>query len=289
MALVDRSGVGRPVIRSFASLSDAGSVAVALESLRRDYCLGSAAVGTLLNKGEYELHSIEAPNVPENELKQALRWQLKDLLEYPPETATVDVLALPAERLATGRARNIFAVSSRNSIIAERMRTFDDAKLNLNVIDIPELAQRNVAALFEAPGRALAMLSFNAQGGTFTVTCDGELYLARNLDLSVAQVSGGLDGAQLERVTLELQRSLDHFDRQFGGIVVSRLLLAPFDGAATLRNALAESLYVPAEILDLSQALDLDAAPALRDATAQAQHLHLIGAALRSEQEAKAA
>lgn len=261
----------------------------ALETLRRDYHVGSGAVSTLLNKGEYELHSVDAPNVPDSELKQAVRWQLKDVLEYSPETATIDVLALPTERLAAGRARNIFAVSARNTTIADRMRVFDDAKLALNVIDVPELAQRNVAALFEAPGRALAMLAFGPQGGTFTVSCDGELYLARNLDLNAAQIAAGLDAAQIERVTLELQRSLDHFDRQFGGIVVSRLLLAPSEGAHVLRDALAENLYVPVEMLDLSQAIDLEAAPALREASAQAQYLHLLGAALRSEAEALAA
>lgn len=286
---VDRSGVGRPVVRSFSQLSGESSAVVALETLRRDHHLGTAPVATLLNKGEYELHSIEAPNVPESELKQAIRWQLKDVLEYAPEEATLDVLPLPTERLAAGRPRNMFAVSARNAVVASRMRDFDAAKLALQVIDIPELAQRNVAALFEAPGRALAMVSFSTQGGTFTVTCDGELYLARSLEITASQIAAGLDAAQIERIALELQRSLDHFDRQFGGIVVSRLLIAPLAGAPALRDAFAENLYVPVEVLDLNEALDFEAAPALREPEAQAQYLLLIGLALRSEPEVLAA
>ncbi|OYW19819.1 MAG: hypothetical protein B7Z52_03065, partial [Burkholderiales bacterium 12-64-5] len=70
-------------------------------------------------------------------------------------------------------------------------------------------------------------------------------------------------------------------DRQFGGVPVARLLLSPVAGAEALRQHLADNLYLPVELLDLTQVLDLQAVPTLAQPHAQASALHLIGAALR--------
>ena len=85
-----------------------------------------------------------------------------------------------------------------------------------------------------------------------------------------------------ERLVLEVQRSLDHFDRQFSYLTVARLLVAP-GPVAGLQQYLADNLYLPVQAMDLSQALDLSAAPGLRDPVQQGERLHLLGAALRQE------
>ncbi len=80
---------------------------------------------------------------------------------------------------------------------------------------------------------------------------------------------------------LELQRSLDHFDRQFSYITLSRLLLAPVPVDLGVQEYLAENLYVPVQTLDLSEVLEFPGAPELRDPERQAYRLQLIGGALR--------
>ena len=37
---------------------------------------------TLLKPGDYQLLLVEAPNVTPDELKGAIRWKIKDLIEY---------------------------------------------------------------------------------------------------------------------------------------------------------------------------------------------------------------
>ena len=81
--------------------------------------------------------------------------------------------------------------------------------------------------------------------------------MARTLGVNQALLeSEGLDSV-LERLTLEIQRSLDHFDRQFGGIPVDRLLLAPMDKTDGLREGLAGNLALPVEVLNLADVLDV--------------------------------
>ena len=131
-------------------------------------------------------------------------------------------------------------------------------------------------------GRALAVFSFIETGGLLTLTLDGELCMARTLGVSQTVLDiEGMDSV-LERLTLEIQRSLDHFDRQFGGIPVDQLLLAPMERAEGLRNGLAGNLALPVKVIDLAAVLDIAALP---DANALSPHcFHAIGAALRMEE-----
>lgn len=61
----------------------------------REHDLGRYQCSTLLSPGEYQVLLVEAPNVPQAELKTAIRWRIKDLLDYHVNDATVDVLSVP--------------------------------------------------------------------------------------------------------------------------------------------------------------------------------------------------
>jgi MSHA biogenesis protein MshI len=258
----------------------------ALEKIARDLQAASFQVATLLGGREYQMLAVEAPNVQPDELKAAVRWRLKDMLDFHVDDATIDVLDIPADKSAAGRASTMFAVAARNAIIEARQLLFAGAKVELEVIDIPEMAQRNISALLEPEGRGLAMLSFNDDGGLLTVTFGGELYLSRRIDAGidlVRELDPERRNQTYDKITLELQRSLDHFDRQFHFVTVSKLLLAPLPTAA-LHDYLSSNLYMPVDALDLATVLDLSKVPEMQSAELQQRHFLTLGAALRLEE-----
>lgn len=281
LARVDVTPGARPKLALFDERPVAGAVVDTLAALRRDHRLDRVRCVALLNAGEYQCSVVEAPAVPEAELESAVRWRLKDLIDYPPEEAGVDVLPLPNGGVA-GRPATLMAVSARRARLADCLRDFDAAKAGLAAIDIQETAQRNISALLEEGERAVAVLAFTDTGGVLTVTAGGELHFARTIDLGLGQFTGPDRTVHFDRVILEVQRSLDHFDRQFGGLPLSRLVLAPFRDVESLRTMLAENLYVPVAVADLGAVLDLSAFPALADPATQGRHLRLLGAALRT-------
>jgi MSHA biogenesis protein MshI len=237
-------------------------------------------VSLVLNHADYKLRLLDAPNVPAEELKSAVRWQIQDMLDFHANDGTVDVLEVPhPEHLS--HARQIFAVAAKNSLLAEEAVFATKAGLNLSIIDIMETAQRNLAIRLETPGRALAVFSFVEAGSLLTLTLDGELCTARTLGVSLAQLENEGLASVLERLTLEVQRTLDHFDRQFGGIPVDRLLLAPMENIERLRDGLAGNLALPVEVLNLANALDVSDFPDVNKLPPAC--FHAIGAALRME------
>jgi MSHA biogenesis protein MshI len=292
VAHVERSATARPCVRVCESYAKKGPDADVLKRLRATLRAGRYRCAALLCPGQYQMQLVEAPGVAPDELKSAVRWKLKDLLDYPVDQATVDVADVPQDSSASSRSHYVYAVSARNDQIASRMKLFHDARIALSAIDVPEMAQRNVARLYEEPGRGLAMLVFGEYGGMLTFTSGGELFMARQTDISLAQLtslSRSTRDQVLERLVLELQRSLDHFDRQFSYVTLSRLLLAPLPPELGVQEHLAENLYLPVQTFNLAEVVDLPGAPELREPERQPFRLHILGAALRGDASASAA
>ncbi|MGZ8358422.1 MAG: agglutinin biogenesis protein MshI [Telluria sp.] len=258
-----------------------------LEKTARELRAANYHVTTILSGGEYQMLAVESPNVPPEELKTAVRWRLKDMLDFHVDDATIDVLDIPVDKNPAVRtSHGMFAVAARNSVIEKRQNLFAAAKVGLSVIDIPEMAQRNISALMEPEGRGLAMLSFGADGGLLTVTFKGELYLSRRIDVTLEQLletDYERKHGSFDKITLELQRSLDHFDRQFHFISVSKLVLAP-SGATGLDEYLSSNLYTPVESMDLANVIDIARVPEMASAAQQQRFFFTIGAALRHEE-----
>ena len=286
VARVTRQLNAQPVIDVSASVQREGSSVETLSRLRRQYQLDRFSCVTLMPEGAYQLQVIEAPSVPASELKSAVRWRLKDVLDYPADAATIDVFFVPADPNGPSRGKSVYAVAAKNESVAARMAMFAEAKVRLSAIDIPEMAQRNVASLFESPGRALAMLSFSEERGLLTFTAGAELYMARAIDIGLAQLrhsEGALREQLFSRIVVEVQRSLDHFDRQFSFVPLEKLALVPLPQDFALPACLAENLDVPVEEVRLDSCVDISQVPELASPDVQADQFMAIGAALRQE------
>lgn len=252
-----------------------------VERAKRDHRLSSYQCSTMLRPGEYDLLLVEAPNVPRAEMKSALRWKVKDMVDYAMDEATIDFLDIPTEDGAAGRAHQLYAVLARNEVIQARIQKFHDAGLALSVIDIPETAQRNVAALYEDQDRGVALAYFGSDWGLLTISRRGELYFSRRLDLGVEALAADQEdvGGPVDRVALEIQRTLDHFERQFRHVAVNKVLLGPTGSPTRLREVLQPRFEMPVQQIDLGDVLAFNGAPA--DANTQWRLFHHFGAALR--------
>lgn len=282
LAHVIRAVGKRPEVRLCDSFRIEKDEADALFRLAQSRNLKRYRFATLLAESDYRVVQVEAPNVPAEERVQATRWRLKDQLDFPAESAALAVADIPTEG---NRQANLFAVAAPSDVIGERMALFREAKVALEAIDIPEMALRNVAALFEESNRGLAFLVLNKGASLLIITFQGELCLSRRIEIppeALASEDPERRQQMLERLALELQRTLDSFDRQYSFISVSRLIVATEHDSAGLVAGLADNLYVPVQAMDLAQVADFDSLPELRQLERQAQGLLAIGAALRT-------
>ena len=191
---------------------------------------------SVLGIGDYQLLLFEAPEVPPTELRAAIRWRIKDLIDFHVDDAVLDVFNAPAGG-ARGVQDHLYVVVARAALVQERIRQLENAGAALDVIDIPELAMRNIASLLPEDEQGVAMLYFEKDRGLITLTRDKSLYLARSLEIGAEQLQNS--PALVEHLALEVQRSLDYYDRHFQQAPISALTLAPLgESTAQLAEAL---------------------------------------------------
>ena len=286
-----------------------------LASLRAEYQLDQSTCISVADSDSFSLLLVEAPEVDPLELKAAVRWRIKELLDFHIDDAIIDVFDIPGQQ-ERGRPKLMYVVASRIATVQQHIDLLEGQEINLSVIDIPELAMRNIAALLPEDEGGVAMLYLGQDSGLLTLTRNKNLYLARTLETGTRQLSGYLDATQteeefvldeaesefggaaegeseampqplqyaLDSIVLEVQRSLDYYESHFSLPPVSGLVLVPMTQQIPgMMGYIASQLGVPVRMLDLNAYLEGE--QSLSDEL-QSQCLLAIGAALRQENKA---
>jgi len=240
----------------------------------------SHAISSVLDAADYQLVQVESPDVLPAELKAAVRWRLKDVIDFPVEDAVVDVFDMPEPARRTG-ARMMYAVAAKPQAIARRVAGLGAAARRFDVIDIPELALRNIAALLPEAAAGLILLWLEGDSAQLLVIKQTTLYVTRHV-----QFTGDSDEADglpnVDAIALEVQRSMDYFESHYDQAPLRHLIIAPHDPhSARYAQALAYDSAMRVELIDLSRALEL--APGVLPADRRS--LLAIGAALRDQRK----
>ncbi|PLY13505.1 MAG: hypothetical protein C0631_13930 [Sedimenticola sp.] len=254
-----------------------------LTKLVRELKLKDSAVNVVLDPGMYSLLQVEAPEVEPEELRSALRWRIKDLIDFHIDDAVLDVFDLP-ESKRQGVPRLMYVVATRANLIQQVVDQTERAGLRINSIDINELSIRNLIAGLFGPESVQALLYLGATQGSIEISKGDILYLTRRLAVTAGDLQGQGEFAQdelLDNLVLELQRSLDYYESQFGqGPASSVVVLTPEGQLDRLVDYADANLLISAKSLSLSdyftgleQVADADLIMSIT----------VIGAALRSD------
>lgn len=238
----------------------------------------------VLSPGQYRMDLIEAPDVPPEELREAVRWRIAGMIDYPVEEAVLDVFLMPEDGLRGG-PQTAYVVVARRSVIQPLLDALREAELEPVHIDIRELALRNLVERYCESPRAGALLSLRSGSeGDLTIVREGNLYLHRSVNFSLDSMDrdAATRDAALEELVVEIQRSLDYFEVQLRQAAVSRLAIVPIpDHMDTLMEKLTST--IGAEVFPLQA--DSLARSERRLSSVKNQHcVAAIGGALRSRE-----
>lgn len=238
-------------------------------------------VSTVLQPEDYQLALVEAPKVPRAELRAAIRWCIKDSVDVSVDDATIDFFEVPATSRAA-QARMMHVVVAQRSAVERHVSMLAGTGM-LEVIDVPELCLRNLAATLTPAHNAVALLYLGEGHATMVLVQGRTFYFARQFDLQAAHGEPATaDGAiDVSAIVLELQRSLDYYERHFDQPPITRVAIAPAGRRAEqLAAQLAQETGFKVEALDLNVVLRC-AAPV--PVATQSGCLLAVAAALREE------
>lgn len=278
----------KPVVLSCAALADGGIDPTSLGAMAQQIAADQTSWVLCLDRSEYRTLVVPEPPVQPAEMEQSLRWALAPMIERPVDEVAMASMTIPTAEAIPNRPQQCYVIVSPRETIARHSTAFAQSKLALEAIDIPDTAQRNIAALLAKPDEGIGLLRVASQGVLFTVTYRGELYLDRYfedslLDEAMPDTEG--ENRAFERIALQVQRSLDFISRSFPFISVDRVLIAPLQRPMAIGEIVAQNVSVPVQGIDLAEIFDFSRTPELADEATQSRYFLVLGAALRFNNE----
>ena len=266
IAVVERrktpQGVADSVINGFEfKPCGPGEWGAALRDYLKENPLKQAEAHVVFHPSFYELMLIDAPEVPDEELNEAVKWRVKDFISGSIEDYVVEAFRLPSDAYR-GRMNMIYVAFIKKASVQSIVELCEDLGLELVDIGISELAR---AALTQGQDtladHGIAFLHLDEKKGQIDLFENGYLYLSRGIDtgysmLAEGQADGGLsldNSSQLDSLALDIQRSLDYYESQLGKSGITKLfLLSPEIIANQTCDSLSQLLPVPVEAFDLA-------------------------------------
>ena len=160
----------------------------------------------------YQLVQLDKPAVAEAEILQALPWQVKDLVSIAPEDMVADYTDVPGTAAQTAK---INVVVASISVLKPLVSKLVQAGLKLMSIQPEEW----LAAYLQPAQAHAAMLVIQQPGQEVLIQIikDGVLYFSRRtrgFNRMQFDTEIQLQNDWMDRLQLELQRSMDYFEGQ---------------------------------------------------------------------------
>lgn len=237
----------------------------------------------VLRAEDYQLVLVEAPDVPPAELRAAMRWRLKDAIDFRVEDAVIDVFDVPTQSRG-GHGRMMYAVAARRGAIERCAATLVSAPA-FDVVDVPEMCLRNIAARLPEAAGGVALLHLGDTSASIILVRGTTFYFSRQTDLQPPQPNAAIrDGdshTESDGIVLELQRSLDYYERHFDQPPIQRIAISPYcERAQALAQTLNRDTGFEVSAVDLNSLLDCTTP---LDTQTQAACVMAVGAAIREE------
>ena len=211
-------------------------------------------VSLVLGAHQYQMVQVDKPNIPDDELLAALKWQVKDLITIEPTDLIVDYFTGP---VLAGGMEKINVICAKKSELASYVEFFDDAGAKLDSIITEEFAFAHLIEISEQPKLLLCQQA--NEEVLILIVKDGNIYFNRRLR-GFAQLGNKspeeLDFGAIDSLSLEIQRSMDYFERQLKQPPIKEVnLVLPIKTEQYLANKLAENTTAQVNVLPIDSVI----------------------------------
>jgi MSHA biogenesis protein MshI len=212
--------------------------------------LQGARCSWILQPSDYTIIPVGSLPVSPNEVEQAIRWHVRNQLDFPVTEAIVTHFTTP-HKTHTAQEDFIYAVVTKKDFIQPLSSLIHECNLSLEIIDIPEFALRNLMHFSQYKKRSIGLIEADEAKSTLMIIQKGLIYLFRQIEWDKK------DSTQesIAKLSTELQRSLDYYESELGQSLVEHFYLSP--NYPSLHASLKEGLPLTLEDLEIGQLLNI--------------------------------
>ena len=226
-----------------------GDTCSAIEELQDQYDF-SGQVYLVLNEQQAQVVQVDKPSLAEEEIKGALKWQVKDLVTIAPDNMVLDYYDAPM--MMSGKEK-INVVCAPLTELKKLVHTINEQELEVIRIITQEFAFANLVPVKNEA--TLIVCQQPDQEIVIIIVKQGQLYFHRRLR-GFAQLASKteeeLSLGVIDSLSLEIQRSTDYFERQLKQAPIKEIqVLLPIELEGFFARKLSENTNVPVTLLPL--------------------------------------
>lgn len=167
----------------------------------------------LLNNEQYEIIHIEKTPLNKEETREYIKWKIKDSIELPIQDIVYDVLYNEHSEHPFLK-KHLTVVAGFKQYIDKIISSNQKLKIPLQSINIPEFSLRTILKEYvNKANEPVACLQIASQKTHFLVYLDNSIVLRRTIERGYMSEDFTQESF-VEKIVLELQRSVDFLDRQ---------------------------------------------------------------------------
>lgn len=289
VAEVRRSGRGIELVRygiaatpagavEEGTILDDGAVAASLAALLRSARIRQRQAVVSINGPNVLARILRLPPIPEEEVKEAIRWEAERHLPFPVEEAVLDAQVVGEVTEGGQRQLEVLLAAAPEAMAMTSLRVLEGAGLRAAAIELSALAMVRALTMRALPD-TVAMVNLGASTTEVAIVRAGVPQLTRTLAEGVGNLLRGMAAASaggaavpaaalsgvLDTLTTQLRRSFDFYRAQYGGRPVDRILLCGGGAhAGSLDRHLALEMEIPVAVaspldgIHLSRRLDAE-------------------------------
>ncbi len=235
----------------------------------------------ILASGLYQLLLMDAPNVSDDEMAKALKWQLKGQIDYPLNDIVLYTLQVPLHGTG-GQRKKVFVAITQLSQLKTRLAMLERVCLDVRSVHISELSLVKLVAIMPHDNQfPIMVISWHETVCQIHVLFQNELFLVRELPLSSGLILK--DTTTSQHLLLELQRSFDYCQVELKLPEIKQVLLTPsFYGDEELLVYLNKELGKEIKWIDLNTLFTLERPLSMKE---QSDVLFCLGGAVALENQ----
>jgi type IV pilus assembly protein PilM len=183
-----------------------GDVASALRSLWKDAQFEGKSVRVGVAPSRAIVRTIEMPDIPDNELRQVIGYELSDHVPLEPSETTFGILPLDRIETSSGIRRRVLLAAAPLSAVNPMVETIKQAGLKVEAVDVGPLALSRAfrsAAMMRADGTSApsvdAIISIGGETLLATIAEGGNMLFNRK---AVSQAGSALTSRIQEQMSI---------------------------------------------------------------------------------------
>ena len=231
---------------------DIDSLIETLQSLLKEVSLKAKKVRLTVSGKGVNLLRLPLPSMPRAELLEAIRWEIKDRLPFPVETARIDFYILDEFVEEGVKKLDLMVVACPTALIDRTLSVAEGAGLQASHLDVSPFALWSAFALNDRAGKeeVVALIDLGSEKTGIHLFKDGGLQFSREVtpageDITRAiseglghEADSGLLYEQAEKIKHEVGIHLEKDDSETSGEVLRpvdpiKLQEEPQDGPTT--------------------------------------------------------